>query len=78
MTGAKADKILERSTSSDSTKKRKKRKVENTPAFQPVASGSGLLVADEDDSGWTKIGQGGDEEDEFKPGQFLRFSLFLE
>ncbi|GAA5993525.1 hypothetical protein JCM5350_008190 [Sporobolomyces pararoseus] len=72
MTGAKADKILERSStsssSSDSTKKRKKRKVgNNAPSFQPVASGSGLLVADEDDSGWTKIGQGGDDEDEFKP-----------
>ncbi|GAA5968652.1 hypothetical protein JCM3765_004151 [Sporobolomyces pararoseus] len=70
MSGAKADAILERSTSSssDSTKKRKKRKVETTTTtstFQPIASGSGLKVADEDDFGWTKAGE--IEDDEFKP-----------
>jgi pre-mRNA-splicing factor CWC26 len=66
MTGAKADAILERSDSSNGAKKRKKRKVDTTLA-QPVASGSGLMVADEDDFGWARNDHDEDD-DASRPG----------
>jgi len=74
MSGAKADAILERSssssTASDGTKKRKKRKVATTESSTtPVASGSGgngFKIADQDDFGWTKVGE--EEDDDYKPG----------
>ncbi|GAA5907716.1 Bud13/CWC26 family protein [Sporobolomyces salmoneus] len=76
MSGAKADAILERSSSSssDPNKKRKKRKIAATDSSseQPVAStsgtssSSGFKIADQDDFGWTKVGENEDD-DEFKP-----------
>lgn len=76
MSGAKADAILERSSSDPNSKRRKKRKLAPEPTSTSAVASSGFKVADEDDSAWTRVGQGDEDDDEFKPGtsstRFLR------
>ncbi|GAA5834910.1 hypothetical protein JCM5353_001439 [Sporobolomyces roseus] len=70
MTGAKADAICERQSSSSSsdptsTKKRKKRKVESVASKSGTSAGNGFVVADQDEDSWSKIND--EETEEYKP-----------